>query len=331
MIFNKPNTDGVAEIHALVGVSYYRNNDFAAIRPHIIDETRTVIKHIGRDVYDRAEKHYFDAYDPEFYSDRTEGADHTDDKLVNLIQTAIALMAIFRYGQANVLSHEDVGRKIKIDPDHEKLPWEWMYDRDDAAMLRRAYIAIDTLIEFLENAKIEEWLQSQRRMECRSLLLATWQEFERVYPIDESPRFFYELTPFIREAQERWLPDAMTLNIYSNLQNRYIANAISSEDDKRLLFLVQRYLPLRTIEIACGRLSVSVFPEGIVQRFMDRNGQRNSRAASDEARREYARTIGKQADDALNDVKRFIQQITAGDLLYPIMPKNDRNNKFFIA
>ena len=321
MIFNRPSVNGAVEIHNLIGVSYYANNDFIAIRPHIIDETRTIIKHIGREVYDRAENSYFGKLSP---------AEKIDDKLVALVQTAIALMAVFRYNQANIMGHEDTGRKIKIDNAHEKLPWEWMYDRDDAALLRRAYIAIDILIEFLENSKIEEWMQSKKRTACRSLFISTWNEFDKVYPIDESPRFFYELTPFIREAQERWLLDAMTPQAYTDLQNKYIKNTVSSENDKRLLFLVQRYLPLRTIEIACSRLAVSVFPEGIVQRFMDKNGMRNSRVAPDDMRREYARNIGKEADDALNDIKLFIQQTTADQLQYPVMPKNNRKNKFFI-
>ena len=113
MIFNKDNT-GVAEIHAITG-SYYRNNEFSAIRPHIIDETRTIVRYIGRDVYERAEEYYYGDFNADWEKDRTEGTDHTDDKLVSMVQTAIALMATFRYNQANIVSHEDTGRKIKLD------------------------------------------------------------------------------------------------------------------------------------------------------------------------------------------------------------------------
>ncbi|MDR0873926.1 MAG: hypothetical protein LBN27_10760 [Prevotellaceae bacterium] len=336
MIFNK-NNNGVEEIHNIVGVAYYANNDFVSIRPHIIDETRTIIKHIGREVYDRAEEHYHsDDFNPNWETTEEEEAetDVIENKLVTLVQTAIALMASFRYNQANIMSHEDTGRKIKIDNDHEKLPWEWMYDRDDAAMLRRAFLAIDNLIDFCETEELTEWIDSEKRTACRSLFISSTAEFDRVYPIDESARFFYILAPFIREAQDRTLPGAMTLQVFTDLQQKYTTNAITDEKDKHLLFLVQHYLPLRTIEIACSRLAVSVFPEGVVQQFtagIGTSGRHTTSVASDETRREYIRHIGKQADNALDDIKRYIQQITADKLNYPIMPKNSPNNRYFMT
>ena len=332
MIFNKPGTNGVDEVHELTG-TYYPNNDFAAIRPHIIDETRTIIRYIGRDAYDRAEVHYFtEEFNPDWEDDRTEDVDHTNDKLVTMVQTAVSLMAVYRYNQANIVGHEDTGRKTKIDKDHEALPWEWMLDRDDAAMLRRAYLAIDNLIDFLEEEEIEEWFESENRTSVRSLFISTCKDFERVYPIDQSARFFYELTPIIRQAQENTLPYAMTQDIYNSLLDKYIRNVAMSAGEKRLLSLVQSYLPLRTIEIACSRLAVSVFPEGVVQRFISGGGtagRHTSKPSADETRREYALTIGKQADTALDNIKRHIQQITADQLQYPVMPNNSPNNKYF--
>ena len=331
MIFNKEN-NGVAEIHALTG-SYYRNNNFAAIRPHIIDETREIVRYIGRDMYERAEKHYYSkTFNPNWSDSDRNGKTYREHKLVTMLQTAIALMAIFRYNQSNIVGHEDTGRKLKFDNDHEKLPWEWMLDRDDAAMLRRAYLAIDNLIDFLELNKFPEWMKSENRTLVRSLFIATCKEFNRVYPIDESARFFYELAPFIREAQVNTLPDAMKQEVYNNLLHKYIRNTEMTDDEKHLLSLVQSYLPLRTIEIACSRLSVSVFPEGVVQRFLSGGsaGRHAANIASDETLRRYAHSIGKQADTALDNIKRFIQKISADKLVYPIMPKNDRRNKYFI-
>ena len=331
MIFNKKNIDGVSEVNALVGVAYYGNNEFAGIKPHIIDETRTIISHIGKETYKRAEEYYLDEFEPELVpEDKEKTQDH---KLVVFVQTAIALMAIFRYNQSNIMSHEDTGRKLKMDVEHEKTPWEWMFDRDDAALLRRAYLAIDALIDFLEEEQIKEWLESENRVACRSLLVASCKEFERAYPIDQSARFYYTLIPFIREAQEKTLPLAMSLEVYNNLVSKYKSNSGMSDSEKHLLALVQSYLPLRTIEIACMRLSVSVFPEGVAQRFVSGgagSGRHGSNAASDETRRRYALSIGTQADTALDDIKRYIQHISADKLLYPIMPENNPKNNFFI-
>lgn len=325
MIFNKAN-NGVAEIHAASG-TFYKNNEWTKIRSNVVIETDSVVRLISQAVYDRAEDYYksttgeppVDVYNPE--------GDAVDDKLVLLIQQAIAGLAVFRYNQENIVSHEDAGRRFKVDNENEKMPWEWMYDRDDAAMLRKAYLSIDVLLRFLETNKedITEWGSSDERTKCRSLLIATCKEFNEVYPIDESERFFYTLTPFIKEAQTRFLPDAMG-TAYDTLLTQYAAGTVS---DKVLLEKVQRYIPLRTIEIACSRLALSVFPEGVTQQFLSESqGRKASKAATNEAMRNYAYRIKQDADIALNEIKKHIQTISAGDLDYPIIPSNDVENKF---
>ena len=154
MIFNKDN-DGAKEIQTLVG-TYFQSNDFAVIESEINSASRTIRKLIGPGIFDRAEKYY---RTPEF----TAQDGGIDSQLVTAIQTAIAQLAMVRFYQQNILSHEDGGRKVKIHEESEKMPWQWQYDRDDQALLDKYYRSLDELYTFLEEEQIEEWKTSPLR------------------------------------------------------------------------------------------------------------------------------------------------------------------------
>lgn len=139
MIFNKDN-DGAKEIQTLVG-TYFQSNDFAVIESEINSASRTIRKLIGPGIFDRAEKYY---RTPEF----TAQDGGIDSQLVTAIQTAIAQLAMVRFYQQNILSHEDGGRKVKIHEESEKMPWQWQYDRDDQALLDKYYRSLDELYTF---------------------------------------------------------------------------------------------------------------------------------------------------------------------------------------
>lgn len=316
MIFDRTG-NGTSEINALLGAGYYANNDFAAIRPFVEDETETIVRFIGKELY---------SYAHDIYQ-----SDVSTDELVEHVQRAIALMAVYRFNQANIMSHEDNGRKLKIDNEHEKIGWEWMYDRDDAAMLRRAYTAIDRLLNYCEEQTLPEWINSEKRIAARSLLISSSDEFDNVYPIEQSPRFYYSLLPFIREAQSRWLPYAVGTNNFHEFVQKYIDNNITTDNEKHMLALMRKFIALKSIEIATKRLTLSIFPEGVVQRFVANDGGRSSKPAETEVRREQERRMKVEADEALNEVKLFNQQLTAADTLYPVMPNNRPDKKYFMT
>ena len=53
---------------------------------------------------------------------------------------------------------------MKIDADHEKMPWEWQLNRDDEIRLDDYYQGVDNLLEYLERKKIAEWITQKARM-----------------------------------------------------------------------------------------------------------------------------------------------------------------------
>lgn len=194
MIFNKDN-DGAKEIQTLVG-TYFQSNDFAVIESEINSASRTIRKLIGPGIFDRAEKYY---RTPEF----TAQDGGIDSQLVTAIQTAIAQLAMVRFYQQNILSHEDGGRKVKIHEESEKMPWQWQYDRDDQALLDKYYRSLDELYTFLEEEQIEEWKTSPLRQKLAECFIKDLDTFQAVFPLEDSPRMFYILVPFMLEAQDR--------------------------------------------------------------------------------------------------------------------------------
>ncbi len=114
MIFNKAN-NGTNELFAATG-TYARSNDFSVIRTEVESACTAVRELIGKELFKRGEDHYNStSYDA--------GADNVDTRLVRKIQTAVAMLAMFRYYQ-QMLSHEDGGRKLKLNDSADLLP-DW--------------------------------------------------------------------------------------------------------------------------------------------------------------------------------------------------------------
>lgn len=136
---------------------------------------------LGEEIYDRVLKAYNDGEQQEF-----------DVELIRRFQLPIALNAYLSWSRNQDVSHEEDGRKVKIDKESESLPWQWMLDRDDAGIRDKAGKAVDRLIAFLDKnvESIVEWKESAQRKDMRSLFVSNAAEFDNVIPIDRSRYFF---------------------------------------------------------------------------------------------------------------------------------------------
>ena len=132
MLFDKVQ-NGSEELNSLTG-QWFASTPFYLIRTEIDFAAQELGSIVGSEVVDAAEEAYLAGADPDF---------------VDAVRLPVAFRAIARYAQLSGVSHEGTGRKVKMD-DNEKMPFEWMIDRDDRAMLDRYYRAIDSLFRFLE-------------------------------------------------------------------------------------------------------------------------------------------------------------------------------------
>lgn len=310
MIFNKTQ-NGSSELYNLTG-TFYKANDFAGIMEDIVLAEMDVVRQIGQSLFERAQKHYLSN---DYNADPTTA--NENDMLVRRIQLPIAYQAILHYYQRNLVSHEDSGRKAKIS-EGEKMPWAWQLEKDDAVMRDTYYRMLDELYRFLEAGKIAEWESSQQYQNQQHSIIQSLADFEIIYPLDGSYYTFYTLMPFILEVQQRFVKPIAG--------DRY--STLISNTDSDIKNAAQRFIALKAMVVAVQRLSITVFPVGISQRFSDSfQGNTAGNKPSVDAFKFYLTALDRQADEALQHLHEVLSPSDPRD--YQLLPNNDAKNKFF--
>lgn len=311
-----------AELRELTG-SFYANNDFAKVKTDVQLETEDIIKLIGQPVYDRALA---------TYNNLTAGPDvppvsDTDKELLQHVQLPIAIYAAYRYYQSNIVSHDDTGRKAKLDKDNESMAWEWMLDRDDAAHLRKAQRATDRLIAWLDRNNIDEWEGSPQKKATRQLFVADTETFSHQFPIDNSPRFYYLVSPFIRDVQLTTIKKALGAD-YQPLLQAFTNNNIQPAQET-LLSLVQSAIPLLTMVVATKRLTVQVMPEGVVQGYKSfMQGYNATNIAPVPSIKYYIMHLEREAEEALDEIRKYRYENSPEYNPETLLPENNSSRKF---
>lgn len=307
-LFNKDNR-GAEELNALTGI-YYASNNYDNIASEISYATNEVAALVGYAVIEKAACGY---------------EENQDSELVRLVKMPIACLAVARYFKQVGVSHEDSGRKVKIDA-NEKVPFEWMLDRDERAMHEKYCRSLDALFSYLEQKQIEEWLSSSTRKLLAESIVRSLYDFERIYPIEHSYYTYFMLLPLIIEVQNSKLHKAL-----GNTWAR-IAGETIDECDRTTLHYAQRAAVLYAVITAVERWSIEVFPQAIARRFMPTyQGNKASKVATTEEIDWYLDRLRKQATEAMEELIAAV----SGDINpyenFPVLPKNDKRKKYFNA
>lgn len=280
MIFNK-NEKGNEELRTLTG-SYYKSNDFDKISVKVELASEDLVNLIGQAIFDKAQTHYLSDYyltppvavpveSGSGSGSAGEGLPAVDypllDRLVQHIQLPIAFIATLWHSQGNDISHEDTGRKVKLDKTSESIAWEWQYNRDDASALRNYQKAYDRLIRFLNANNFAEWDNSTAKKNTLSLFIDTPEHFNRLFAIDDSPVFFLRIAPLMREVERKHIKPILGTEKFNALKELIQSGAEMSEQDQELYDYVCDPIPLITMSMAVKRFSLTVIPEGVVQNF----------------------------------------------------------------
>lgn len=328
MIFNK-TTNGAQELLMATG-SYYKSNDFARIEMEVELAQEEIGELIGSAVMERADTFY----NGNNYQDADEQYD-VDNTLVKRLQACVGILAAMRYYQAVDVSHEDSGRKVKIDSANEKLPWEWMLEKDNAVQLRKYHRVTDLLIKYLElhEGDIDEWKDSDAQKIARGLFVSNAEMFDDIFPIDKSRAFFLRVLPFNKRVQEKQIKDILGSMVYDALLAELQAGSVS-EDNTDLLVYVREAIPWKVMEMAIKTLSLQVIPEGVVQQFFS-NFQ--TMKASQPGTIEMIAKVGNyfklQASEYLDNLKSYVMSLETEDTEATddtdLLPTNDADNKYF--
>lgn len=296
--------------------SWYENNLFERIETDLENETFELGKIIGQNIITYAQS-ILTKTDP----------NETEKETLRLVQVCVGLMAVYRYFQSNLVSHEGNGRKMKIDSQNEKMAWEWMIERDDNSHLLKAQRAQDRLIEHLEINNVESFNDSQERKDLKSLFLNNTRKFEYYFPIDLSGRFYHVVSPLIREIQDTYIADAFEED-YMPFLEKFRKDQLT-DADKLLLGFACRAEALYTIALACRRFSLTVLPQTVVKKI--KAAIQTTEASKEAAVKEIDRYIYELENDAcehLNKLKRQRYKSSPEYLKRTLLPKNDPRQKF---
>lgn len=311
MLFNKDG-NGSAELQELTG-NFAASNDYSAVVPFVYDAAETVSGIVGAAVVQRAEAEY-------------ESGETTP--LCDAVRLPVALLATISHTRANFLSHEDSGARLKADT-NEKIPFEWMVDRDEAAQRDRYYKALDALFRYLDANDIPEWTESEAAAAVRRSLITSLRQFETVYPLDGSNYTYMLLQQLVVEAQSSKLRRLIGAARLAEL----MAAAQSGDPGTpgSLLDLCRRYLALYAIVTAVRRWSVEIFPRSIARRFHPTyQGDRASKAATQAEMDRYVEALADQIAEAEDLIAEEVSGSGAWDGYDPL-PRNDPRDKFFTA
>ncbi|WP_185213762.1 DUF6712 family protein [Sphingobacterium mizutaii] len=297
--------------------SWYASNDFERIEQDIELETEELAKILGDAIIEQAET-----------IAEKELPSKEELRLLKRIQLPIALMSTFRYYQSNIVSHDQSTRKIKIDDENEKLPWEWMLDRDDAAHLSKAQRAVDRLIAYLDSSNNNIWNDSDQKKAAKKLFVSNTEIFGEYYPIDNSARFYYLAIPLLKEVQTDKIRKALGPDYKPLLEGLQNSTPLS-ELQQELLDLARRAQVLATIALAVRRLNTKVLPDGIVKAMKSERQTTNANRPADLAEISYfSKRMEMDAFEAIDEIKRKRYENSPEYLEYKLLPNNDPKDKF---
>lgn len=305
MLFNK-NNEGAKELKGLLGF-LFASNTFANIETDIVLSEEDMIELIGQAVYDKAQAHYYSG---------NWGSTETQYKLLNelvkRIQLPVAYYAYYSYSAHTDVSHSDNGRKVVIDGENEKMAWEWMINRDDDATLNKAHKTTDRLIGWLDanQDNIAEWKESEAQKASRRLFINTVKQFEKIFPIDHSRRFFIKITPFISEAERKHLLPVLGRERFDDMKAAIESGDFTDKED--MLMLIQVPLAYYALSMAVKRLSIRILPNGIFQDYISQfQTAKAKQPAPTDVRRDIQQSLYEDAQFELQNLQKEISKLDA--------------------
>ena len=218
---------------------------------------------------------------------------------VTALQDAIAIEAYRRYVPSKDVGHTQNGRRMRLD-DHEKQAFEWMIDRDNSNMERMFYLSVDQLLKELET--LASWKASDAYKKLNSLFVSKTSDFQEFFDISNSRYLLLKLTPGLRQAERRGLLPRMGQATITALKEDPSVN-------EELYSLVKEACVYWSLSWAMnGRLTLSLFPEGVLQRFV--SDRTTTQGKKPPLKNEYAWAAQEFMKDA-EDILKLIEEMVA--------------------
>ncbi len=280
-LFNKDNKGG-AELKELLG---FLDIDlkFKNIKQEINTSSRELVKLLSKPIYDK------------LYEDYSTGV---DNDLIELVQYPIAIDAYRQYAPNGDISHTNNGRRMRLD-ENEKQAFEWLIERDNNALERKYYRALDTLIDYLYE-HCEDWRNTDAYTQLASSLFKTTEEFDDIFPI-KSRLLLLKLQPGIKRCLESEILPRVGDDIYNTLVSK------PEQMDRKWLTTIKSICVFYSLAWAMPRLSIQLFPEGMLQGYVSDRVVTPGRKAAAKNELAYAReNFENDYRDYLLDLEKLV-------------------------
>lgn len=299
-LFNK-NNNGSLELYELSG-TFQASTNYAAVATEIASATIDVEHMVGKEVMRLAEEIY-----------NQESPDEKERAFLDLVRRPVAFLAIRNYSKITGLTHGSTGRRLTVG-DNEKVPFEWMIDRDDREMQERYYRALDALFCHLMESDDapEAWRQSPLYRRLAASAVPSLQAMEEVYPVNHSYYTWFAMLPLFEESQEK------------------IRRLVGAEAMERISTTApcRRYIVLSALITALQRWSITVFPTEVARQFAPSyQGNRENRAATTEEIEWAIAHLKAETDACLTEILEDAGRKPYDG--YPMTPKNDPRQKYY--
>ncbi|OBQ56108.1 hypothetical protein JJL45_05155 [Tamlana sp. s12] len=300
LLFGKPGENPDLELHALLG-NIDKNIAFTNIQPEIEEATKEVIKLIGKDAYE------------EIYNVYRQATIADDEaELIKSVRYPIALDGYRHFAISSDVVHGNNGRKIRVD-EHNKVPFEWMIDRDNEAQERRYYKALDNMLDYLDEFSAT-WMASEEYKATQKYYVRKTSDFEDVYPI-ESRLLFLRLLPGFRRAEKKHIIPIITPAVNSDFKTRLQTGGLFNDDEKDLLELLKEASIYSALAWGMRVLRITLFPQGILQSFVTERMTTQGRKPSEKLETELAaQELEKRAREVLTELQTIVSPPTQTDI-----------------
>jgi hypothetical protein len=248
----------------------------------------------------------------------------SDDSALLHVRTAIATIATLRLYQRNDLSHEDDGRKFKIDPENEKCPWEWQLQRDDRIQMENYYRELDIALKLLKEN--ETFKKSERYALTSKLLIKNAYQLHWFGCIEESEYLYYSMVPNLYEAQkyiERFYGNGFESVIAKMDENNSVI--IADEVATAAAYAVSK----KAIALAATRNTLRNMPYAISKEVAVEGGLQSAPPSADDINR-YVHQLMRDVRDWTDEMQRQ-RDMASGATTYDHLttPENDKRNKYY--
>lgn len=278
------------------------------IKSKIITATHEVIALIGEATYNLAVVEY--------------NASGGNADFIFAVRNPIAIQAYRKYAPHNDLSHTNNGRLSRLE-DNQKSPFQWQIDKDDAALERSYYEALDNLIKYLD-ASIAPWKETDQYKATHRLFVSSAFEFDDFFPIGNSRLLLLKLAPGLRRCEQKEIKSRLGKTLFDALQE-------DSSTQPDLVYKIQEATVYYALAWAMRRLSVQLFPEGVLQGYKSEriHGNATKSAENNEAY-QVAAYFEIDYKEAFIEIEQMVYEINKEptEVQEPITFKTNTNDKY---